>query len=159
MTTIEQKVVKAGKYVSTEHVDSIIRNYKKERWIQNSDLIGKEDTLGVWLTADELEEYVQTAKRLGADGIRLCFGVYGETGCRPGMEGKQTVAFVATKSVEEADQIVHRDLYAEKGGQKTLVAYNMFPPLPIVPPTTGSALNHTLGVTLVSDKQNTMRVI
>lgn len=153
--TIEKKTVQVGKYVGTEHVDTLIRNYKKERWIQNSERLGKNDSLGVWLTIDELEEFVQTARLHGADGVRLYFGVYGETGARPGMEGKQTVAFVATRSEEVADKVVNKNLYVERGGVKGLLAYNMFPPFPI-PPTTGGG---SLGVTIVADKENRMIVI
>jgi hypothetical protein len=40
MSTIEKKAVKVGKYVNTEHVDNLIRNYKKDRWMQNSEKLG-----------------------------------------------------------------------------------------------------------------------
>jgi hypothetical protein len=154
ISTIEKNVVGVGKYVGTEHVDSLIRNYKKERWIQNSERIGKEDTLGIWLTTAELENFIETAKLHGADGIRLYFGVYGKNQGRPGMEGRQTVAFVATRSEEEADQVVHRDLYVERGGEKGLVAYNMWPWT--TPPSTAGA---SLGIAIVSDKDNNQIVI
>jgi len=130
MSTIEKKSLSVGKYVGTEHVDTLIRNYKKERWMQNSDRMGKEDSLGIWFSADELEEFIQTAKLHGADGIRICFGVYGENAPRPGMEGKQTVAFVATASDEESDTLVHNDIYVQKDGKAGILAYNagsMFP--------------------------------
>jgi hypothetical protein len=48
MLTIEKKSLNVGKFVTTEHVDSVIRNYKQERWIQNSERLGKEDSLSAW---------------------------------------------------------------------------------------------------------------
>jgi hypothetical protein len=54
MLTIEKKTVKAGKLVDTAHVDTIIRNYKKERWVHNSKRLGKEDSLSVWYSIEEL---------------------------------------------------------------------------------------------------------
>lgn len=160
MNTIEKKLVKTvGKYVTTEHVDSLIRNYKKERWMQNSERIGKEDTLGLWLTTDELEEFIQTARIHGANSIRLCFGVYGEKGGRPGMEGKQTVAFVATSS--EGDDLYnmeHTDIYVERDGNPTLLAYNILLPQtgPTTPPPPGVI---TLGALMVADKEKGLQVI
>jgi hypothetical protein len=157
MSTIEKKSLKVGKYVSTEHVDSLIRNYKKDRWMQNSERIGKEDTLGLWLSVEELEEFIQTSKMYGADGIRVCFGVYGGNARAPkaGMEGKQTVAFVATSSeVEEADNLVHNDVYIERDGRPTILAYNMVfpdPTKPIVPPS--------LGTVMIADKEKGLHVI
>ncbi|MEI9944099.1 MAG: hypothetical protein WDN26_07715 [Chitinophagaceae bacterium] len=47
MLTIEKKAVKAGKLVNTKHVDTVIKNYKQERWVQNSQRLGKEDSLSV----------------------------------------------------------------------------------------------------------------
>jgi len=159
MNTSEKKLVKTvGKYVTTEHVDNLIRNYKKERWMQNSERIGKEDTLSLWWTADELEEFIQTAKVHGADGIRVCFGVYGEKGGRPGMEGKMTIALVATAGeMDEAGNMAPKDIYIERDGSHTVLAYNLgFPPNPTnpVPPTT-----ITLGALMVADKEKGLHVI
>jgi hypothetical protein len=161
MNTIEKKSVRVGKYVNAEHVDTLIRNYKKQRWMQNSERIGKEDTLGVWFSAEELEEFIQTARAKGADGIRLCFGVYGEKAPRPGMEGRQTVALVATHNEQEnPDAPVHQDMYVERNGKNELLAYNVgFPfPLPATTPPTGVSMS-SLGVTIAMDKHNRMIVI
>ncbi|HEX9509900.1 MAG TPA: hypothetical protein VF939_05425 [Puia sp.] len=159
VTTIEKKAVRVGKYVSTEHVDSLIRNYKKERWIQNSERLGKEDSLGGWLSADEMEEFIQTAKMYGADGIRLCFGVYGEGANRPEMNGKQTIAFVATYSEENnAGDIVQKDLYVDRNGEKGLLAYNWINPFP-PQMTTSKFHGSSLGSMMVTDKNKGLRVI
>ena len=155
MNTIEQKLVKVGKYVNEEHVDTLIRNYKKERWMQNSERIGKDDSISLWWTADELEEFIQTSKVHGADGIRVCFGVYGDKDCRPGMEGKMTVALVATVNEKDAaGNMVPRDLYIEQDGSRTLLAYNLaFPPLP------GTGTTITMGAVMVADKEKGLQII
>jgi len=160
MNTIEKKSVRVGKYVNTEHVNSLIRNYKKERWIQNSERIGKEDSLGGWLSVEELEDFLQTAKMYGADGVSIYFGVYGQDGAKPGAEGKQTVAFVATSSEEGDDETPsHKNVYIQRNGENTLLAYNWVGPLPnpTIPPT-GVGIT-SLGVTIAKDKNNRMVVI
>jgi hypothetical protein len=159
MNTIEKKLVKAsGRYVTTEHVDTLIRNYKKERWLQNSERIEKEDTLNLWLSVEELEEFLQTSKMNGADGVRVCFGVYGgeARAPKPEMVGKQTVAFVATSSeADEAGNLMHNDVYVERGGSASLLAYNMIVPNPTIPPTT----TITLGAMMVADKEKGLHMI
>jgi hypothetical protein len=159
MSTIEKKSLKVGKYVNTEHVDTLIRNYKTERWMQNSERIGKEDSISLWWTADELEEFIQTSKIHGADGIRVCFGVYGEKGGRAGMEGKMTVALVATASeVDAAGNVYPRDVYVERDGVNTILAYNLaFPP--VGPATYPPPASVPLGTVMVADKENGLRVI
>jgi hypothetical protein len=43
-TQVEHK----GQLVNTAHVNSLISTYKNERWIQNSERIGKNDSLSTW---------------------------------------------------------------------------------------------------------------
>jgi len=101
LTKVAKKSVKAGKRVNTKHVDSLIKNYKRQRWVQNSKNLGKEDSLSVWYSLDELMSFMQTAKESGSDGIRLYFGVYDkETTEDPSFEGRQTIVLVATKEKE-----------------------------------------------------------
>jgi hypothetical protein len=160
MNTIEKKSLKVGKYVNTEHVDNLIRNYKKDRWIQNSENLGKQDTLGVWFSAEELEEFIQTARMHGADGIRICFGVYGANAPRKGTEGCQTVALVATSSNEES--FIGDDVYVENNGKAGLLAYNTaFPLWPITPtvttPTTTTILKaNEVGTMMTAGKDGLM---
>jgi len=162
MNTIEKKLVKtAGRYVTTEHVDSLIRNYKTDRWMQNSENIGKEDTLNLWLSVEELEEFIQTSKMYGADGIRVCFGVYGgdAKAPRPEMTGKQTVAFVATSTeVNNEGQSVENEVYVERDGRPSILAYNMIVyPGPTTPPPPGTLT--LLGNVMVADKDKGLQVI
>lgn len=134
MSTIEKKSLKVGKYVNTEHVDTLIRNYKKERWMQNSEKLGKEDALGIWFSADELEEFIQTAKLHGADGIRICFGVYGENAPKKEMQGRQTIALIATSS--EGEDMIGDDIYVDNNGKTEVLAYNTGQMFPFIPPGT-----------------------
>ena len=53
MRTIERKPLVAQKSASTQYVEKVIRNYKQDRWIQNSEKIGKEDTLSAWWSIEE----------------------------------------------------------------------------------------------------------
>lgn len=156
MNTIEKKSLKVGKYVSTEHVDNLIRTYKKERWIQNSEKLGKEDSLHSWYSLEELEEFIQKAKDHGSNGIRLCFGVYEEHNApKPEMEGKQTVALVATYSEQnDSNEPVLRDLYIDNNGRSGLLAYNATTGWPWIVPGGG-----TLGTLMIADKDKGMRII
>ena len=49
---------KVGRFVNTKHVDSLLKTYKKERWIHNSNRIGKADSLSVWYSVEELKEFL-----------------------------------------------------------------------------------------------------
>jgi hypothetical protein len=65
-----------GQLVDRAHVDELVRNYKKDRWAQNSARIGKEDSLSSWYNLDALEEFLKMARENNADGIKMYFGVY-----------------------------------------------------------------------------------
>jgi hypothetical protein len=159
MNTIEKKSLKVGKYVSTEHVDTLVRNYKKDRWMQNSENLGKQDTLGIWFSIEELEEFLQTAKLNGADGVRLNFGVYGDNAPRKGMEGRQTIALVASSSNEAS--VMGENVYVERNGKSELLAYNAGLPFPIQPPPPGRTTvlkGDEIGSLMVAD-ENGLTVI
>lgn len=125
MPTIQKKSVKVGKYVNTEHVDSVIKNYKQERWVHNSKRLGKEDSLNVWYSVEELEEFLAKAKDHGADGVRLYFGVYDrEYAAQPLYAGRQTVVLVATMQKETENGNVNKDIYINTGNSTSILAYN-----------------------------------
>lgn len=125
MVTIQKKSVKAGKFVNTQHVDSVIKNYKQERWVHNSKRIGKEDSLSVWYSLEELEEFLAKAKEHGADGIKVYFGAYGDNHQdQPQYAGRQTVVFVATKEKLTENGVVNKDLYINGETENTILAYN-----------------------------------
>ena len=160
MTAIETKslkVAKVGKYVDTDHVNTLIRNYKQERWRQNSEAIGKEDTLSVRYTLEELEEFIAKAKRSGANGIRLHFGVYPENyGPNPLFSKQQTVVFVATKNTEMEDGgYTEKNVYVQTQGRADILAYNYGSMCPVWCPGTKKPLTGDdddfggLGITIV----------
>ena len=126
MLTIEKKALKTGKLVDTAHVDTVIKNYKKERWVHNSKRIGKEDSLSVWYSVEELEDFLQKAKEHGGDGIKIYFGAYGnEDAPKPLYAGRQTVVLVATKQKETAQGTVNKDIYINTAEGNTILAYNV----------------------------------
>ncbi len=130
MLTIKKKSVKAGKLVNTEHVNTLIRTYKQERWGHNSKRLGKEDSLSVWYSLAELEEFLVKAKDHGSDGIRVYFGVYDKDYTSELHAGRQTVVFVATREKETANGSVNKDVYINDEKGTTILAYNIGNPCP-----------------------------
>ncbi len=126
MLDIKKKSLKAGKLVSTEHVNTILKNYKKDRWAHNSQRLGKEDSLSVWYSVEELEEYIEKIKTHGADGIKIYFGAYSEDFTeRPLYAGRQTVVLVATKTKESVSGTTNKDIYIPTDKGSTILAYNL----------------------------------
>lgn len=125
MVDIQKKSVKVGKLVDTKHVDDAIRTYKKERWVHNSNRLGKEDSLSVWYSVDELEEFFMKVKESGGDGIRMYFGAYKEDYKeQPLYAGRQTVVLVATKQKDSLNGEVNKDLYIHTDKGNSILAYN-----------------------------------
>jgi len=152
MQTIETKSLKVGQYVNTAHVDSVIRNYKQERWVHNSERIGKEDSLSAWWSVEELEEFIEHAKTHGADGVKFYFGAYDkEHAPLAEYADRQTLVMVATKQKENADGTTkNKDIYINTEKGTNIVAYNAGR---LCPPFCGQSdddfNNDEIGVTLV----------
>ncbi|OQP66047.1 hypothetical protein A3860_15795 [Niastella vici] len=131
MTTIEKKSLRVGKYVDMNHVNTLVRTYKQERWSQNSERLGHEDTLSLYYSIEELEEFLQRSKEAGANTVTIHFGVYPENFTeRPASAGKQTTVFVATEIQETESGATHKNIYLDTPKGKTLLAYNMSQPMP-----------------------------
>ncbi|MFM9909488.1 MAG: hypothetical protein ACKVOW_09075 [Chitinophagaceae bacterium] len=161
MLTITSKTRKAGKFVNTEHTDTIIRNYKQERWVNNSKHIGKEDSLSVWYSAEELEQFLERIKLHGADGVRFYFGAYGKeyTG-NPLYAGRQTIVMVATQGKETQKGIVDKDVYINTEKGNSILAYNvgkLCPP--ICKPNIFDDENDGIGITIIDKKDGGLMVI
>lgn len=158
MLTITSKTRKAGKFVNTEHTDTIIRNYKQERWVNNSKHIGKEDSLSVWYSAEELEQFLERIKLHGADGVRFYFGAYGkEYTDNPLYAGRQTIVMVATQAKETEKGVVDKDVYINNCDVSSILAYNhgrLCPPY--CKPTFD---NDDLGITIVDKGDDGIVVI
>ncbi|MBX3240416.1 MAG: hypothetical protein KIT80_01790 [Chitinophagaceae bacterium] len=162
MLTTEKKALKVGKYVSTKHVDTLIRTYKQERWAQNSARIGKEDSLTVWYSVEELQEFLEKAKSHAADGIKFCFGVYPDNfEEKPEYAGRQTLVMVATKSKEQENGLGQRDIYIQGETGTQILAYNwgkVCPPMCPPPPPSEDIDNPNIGITIV-DKSEGMVIV
>lgn len=147
MFSTQKKSVRVGKMVDTDHVNTVIRNYKRERWVHNSKRIGKEDSLSVWYSVEELEDFLARVREHGGDGVKLYFGAYGEdyTG-NPLYAGRQTVVFVATKAREAEQGTVNKDLYINKEEGSTILAYNFGS---LCPPYCSTGDGIGIGVTIL----------
>jgi len=123
---LTKTVKKSGKIVNSKHVESLLSNYKKDRWVNNSKHIGKEDSLSVWYSIDELQAFVETAKQNGADGIKMYFGVYdANTANDVKYIGRQTVALVASKTKElENGLTIDKNIYVGNDGKPEILAFN-----------------------------------
>lgn len=163
MLTVRSKNRKAGKLVNTAHVDNIIRNYKQERWVNNSKHIGKEDSLSVWYSIEELEEFLAKAKSHGADGVKLYFGAYDKDyKGDPLYAGRQTVVFVATQSKETPGGIVDKDLYVQTEKSHSVLAYNIGKICPPYCRPNGGSFDGDdggLGITIVDRGEDGIAVI
>ncbi len=125
MYKTQLKSLKAGKLVDTKHVNTVISNYKRERWVNNSKHIGKEDSLSVWYSVEELEEFLAMVKEYGGDGIKMYFGAYGKEDAPMALYAeRQTVVLVATKMKETDNGQVNKDLYISGESDNTILAYN-----------------------------------
>jgi hypothetical protein len=126
MMTIEKKAVKAGKFVDTKHVDTVIKNYKQKRWAQNSERLGKEDSLSVWFSVADIEAFLEKAKQHNGDGVRFYFGAYDEDYAEnPLYAGRQTIVMVATKQKETLMGTTDKDIYINQGAGSIILGYNM----------------------------------
>lgn len=135
LTTISE-APKRGKLVNTQHVNELVGNYKKERWIQNSQKLGKVDSLSTWYGLDELQSFLQLARQHQADGIKMYYGVYGnDFEGDPELRGRQTVVLVATKQKTVGGNIVNKEIYLHKDGKPEILAFNFGG---ICPPYCGS---------------------
>ncbi|HWY34597.1 MAG TPA: hypothetical protein VNX68_08115, partial [Nitrosopumilaceae archaeon] len=99
MTTQVKNYVRARKSGSTDDVENFIREYKQKRWVQNSERIGKADSLSAWYSVEELEDFLALAKSNGGDGVRFFYGAFPENyTAKPEYAGRQTLVMIATKS-------------------------------------------------------------
>ena len=164
MQTIEKKTVSVGKFVTTKHVDTVIKNYKQERWIQNSERLGKEDSLSGWWSIEEIENFLETAKIHGADGIKLYFGAYDKNYQeKPEYAGLQTIVMVGTKQKEGAyGTTINKDIYVNDEKGNNILAYNavqLCPPYCGKTPPTTMFDDMEVGITMIDRGDKGLLVI
>lgn len=159
MSTIVKKSVNEGYYITKKEMDELTTAYKQQRWADNSDRLGKSDSMSVWLSVEEVENFLERVKNNGGNGIRLHFAVHGNDCLVPEQSGMQTVVMVANRSKDGTLQNA-KELYADHNGNPELVAYL---PMPICPPMCGGGLGKaTPGMgkaTLIVRKDDSMEVI
>jgi hypothetical protein len=161
MQTLTAPKRKVGKFVNTAHVDNVIRNYKKERWVHNSERIGKEDSLSAWWSIEEMEDFIATAKMHGADGLKFYFAAYGaEYKEMPEYADRQTLVMVGTKEAQSTEGIKNKDIYLQTETGTNILAYNMGS---LCPPKCGGLTpldleEETLGVTIIDRGEKGMLV-
>ena len=115
-----------GKLVGTQHVDNLIRHYKKERWLSNSEKLGKPDSLSAWYGLEELSNFLDLARENNANGIKMYFGVYPTDFTEvPEYQGRQTVVLVATKENKTNFGSSNKDIYIKKNETMEILAFNI----------------------------------
>ena len=159
MNTIQKKSLKVGKQVNTKHVDTVIKNYKQERWVHNSKRLGKEDSLSVWYSIEELEEFIAKSKDHGADGIKLYFGAYDKDHKeQPLFAGRQTIALVATKHKVTPAGESNKDIYISTENGSSILAWNAGN---ICPPYCGTKddFGEGVGITIIDKGDDGMAIV
>ena len=158
MITKEKKSAKVCKYVNTEFVDTVLSEYKRERWVHNSEHIGKEDSLSAWFSIEDMEDFLSSMKEHNADGCKFYFMAYpADFAEKPEYAGRQSLVLVATKAKEtKTGNIVNKDVYITRNGNSSILAINM---LFICPPVCGHLGQADLGVTVVSNGKNGIEIV
>ena len=100
MNTIAEKFVNAGSYVGKTEKNALTSAYKQERWAANTERLGRADSLSIWYTVEELENFLNEVKENGGNGVRIHFGVFPEGYRKPELVGMQTVVLVANRSAD-----------------------------------------------------------
>jgi hypothetical protein len=160
MIKYEKKTVKAGTYVDTAHVDSVIRTYKQERWVHNTERIGKEDSLSTWYSIEELEEFMETAKSNGADGVKIYFSAYPKDFTKvPEYAGRQSVVLVATKQKQTAEGVLNKDIYIDGQSGAQILAYNFGSICPPFCGGKGAGPDDGVGIAIVDLKDKGLTII
>lgn len=157
MITKEKKSAKVGKYVNTEFVDNVLREYKKERWVHNSKHIGKEDSLSAWYSVEDVQDFITDMKKYGADGLKFYFMAYpADYAEKPEYAGRQSVVMVATKSsINKVGATVNKDVYITKQGTSTIMALNM---ASLCPPFCGNYIMD-LGIAIIDKGDKGLEIV
>jgi hypothetical protein len=161
MSTLLKNSVKIEKTEVTQIPDMLIREYKQTRWVQNSDRIGKPDSLSVWYSIEEVENFLMIAKANGGDGIKLYFGAYPKDYLsEPEYAGRQTIITVATKSKStESGVTVNKDIYLKENGRVKILSSTLPPMCPPKCSASNEGGMGDLGITIVDRGERGMVII
>jgi hypothetical protein len=160
MTTQVKNHVRAKKSRSTDDVENFIREYKQKRWVQNSERIGKADSLSAWYSVEELESFLALAKSNGGDGVRFFYGAFPENyTTKPEYAGRQTLVMVATKSRTTDDGCTtDKNIYRKNNGRVEILS-GILPKgcPPACPPPDGGMGD--FGITIVDRGSKGMEIV
>lgn len=152
MNTIAEKSVNATNYVGKNEKNALTSAYKQQRWAANTEKLGRADSLSIWYTVEELENFLNEVKAHGGNGVRIHFGVFPEGYRKPELVGMQTVVMVANRSkdgsLENAKELLinNNEVLALDG------------PIPC-PPYCGLGLGSALGQPALIVRDDSMEVI
>jgi hypothetical protein len=160
MTTQVKNYIKTKKTDRTAEVEDFIREYKQKRWVQNSERIGKADSLSAWYSVEELEEFLATAKSNGGDGIRFFYGAFPENyDTKPEYAGRQTLVMVATRSRMTDDGCTtDKNLYTKKNGRVEILSGILPKGCPPACPSPDGGMGD-FGITIVDRGSKGMEIV
>jgi|SRR5450432_2153126 len=151
-----------GERSGASEADVFIREYKKTRWVHNSERIGKPDSLSAWYSIEDIEKFLAKAKSNGGDGIKFYFGAYPENYKQmPEYAGRQTLVTVATKSkITIEGTIANKDIYTiSKGKAKILSVDSITKLCPPICSSNSEGGTGDLGITIIDRGEKGMELI
>ncbi|HEY2348445.1 MAG TPA: hypothetical protein VGH64_05495 [Puia sp.] len=160
MTAQLKNYVRARKSNATEDAETFIREYKQKRWVQNSERIGKPDSLSAWYSVEELENFLALTKSNGGDGIRFFYGAFPENyTAKAEYAGRQTLVMVATKSrITEDGNLTDKNIYRKNNGRVEILSGNLPKGCPpFCPPPDGGMGD--FGITIVDRGSKGMEIV
>jgi len=160
MNTQVKKYVKVKKTAKTENAETLIREYKQKRWVQNSERIGKADSLSAWYSVAELEDFLALAKSNGGDGIRFFYGAFPEDySAQPEYSGRQTLVMVATKSRMNDDGCMNdKNIYRKNSGRVEILSGGLPKVCPPSCPSPDGGMGD-FGITIVDRGSKGMEIV
>ena len=136
-------------------MDTLTTGYKQERWADNSERMGKADSLSVWFTVEELEGFLENVKANGGDGVRMHFGVVPEGNTVPEFVGRQTIVMVGNRS-KDGSYASSKELFIDNNGQPEILAYSNGT---LCPPFCGTGTGGKGKASLIVRNDNSMEII
>ena len=129
MLTQTEKVVKIEKDESTQLADNLIREYKKTRWVSNSEKLGKPDSLSAWFSIKEMEDFIREAKENGGDGIKFYYGSFPENYDDHPLYRRKTNHCSGSYPIQETLKlggISNKDIYIIKDGEAKILGVPVY---------------------------------
>jgi hypothetical protein len=158
MNTIAEKSVKIGNHVSKNEMNALTSAYKQDRWAANTERLGRADSLSIWYTVEELENFLNEVKANGGNGVRIHFGVFPEGYRKPELVGMQTVVLVANRSKDGSLQNAKELLVSNNGKPEILALDGPIPCPPFCGVGVGTSAS-SLGQPTLIIRDDSMEVI